>query len=163
MKRLVTIAIGVAALAGSASARPMFHYEFPIDGLQEVPPVVTPATGVGIVDYDSDTNFLSWTITFQDLIGTINNAHFHGPAPVGVAAGVRINIPFSPGVTAGTLIGDATISEAFETELLGGLWYVNIHSTFRPAGEIRGQVVPTPGALALVGVAGLLGVRRRRA
>lgn len=165
MKKSVTAAFAVAAFAGIASARPMFHYEFPIDGLQEAPtPVITPATGLGVVDYNSDTNFLSWTITFSGLLGTMTNSHFHGPAPVGVAAGVRIAIPFTPGVTSGTLMGTATLaSESLEAELLGGLWYVNIHSSFRPGGEIRGQVVPTPGALALVGLSGLVAVRRRRA
>lgn len=164
MKNLVVSALAVAALAGIASARPMFHYEFGLDGLQEAPtPVVTPATGFGVVDYDSDTNLLSWTITFQDLIGDLSNAHFHGPAAPGVAASPRVSIPFVPGGMSGMLVGSLNISEPFEAELLAGLWYVNIHSTFRPGGEIRGQVVPTPGALALLGLGGLVAARRRRA
>ena len=50
-------------------------------------------------------------------------------------------------------------------DLINGLYYVNIHTTFRPAGEIRGQIllVPEPGTAALVGrlLIGLLAAARR--
>ncbi len=164
MKNTVAAALGVVVFAGMASARPMFHYEFPLDGLQEVPPVATPGTGMAVVDYNSDTNFLSWSLTFSGLIGTTTAAHFHGAALPGASAGVRIGISIPLGVTSGAAAGSAMVgSEALEGELLGGLWYLNVHTSFRPGGEIRGQVVPTPGAAALLGAAGLLGIRRRRA
>jgi hypothetical protein len=133
-----------------------------LDGAQEVPPVPTPATGSASITYDTVTNLLSWTITFSGLVGTTTDAHFHGPGAVGVPAGVRVPIPHTDGLTADTLIGSATISEAFEVELLSELWYINIHSTFRPGGEIRGQVVPEPGTLALLAIGlGSLAIRRR--
>jgi hypothetical protein len=72
-----------------------------------------------------------------------------------------VGIPFTAGLTADTLIGSATISEAFETELLAQLWYINIHSTVAGGGEIRGQVIPEPGTLLLMGL-GLLAVAARR-
>jgi hypothetical protein len=52
--------------------------------------------------------------------------------------------------------GSATINDAQAADLLAGLWYINIHSTFSPGGEIRGQVVrqvtdvSAPGMLSLV-------------
>lgn len=158
MKNFVMSAFAVAALAGVASARPMFHYEFPIDGLQEVPANASPASGLGIVDLNTDTNMLSWNITYSSLIGSQTAAHFHGAAPPGVNAGVRVGIGLG-----NPLIGSAMISDAFENEIIAGLWYVNIHSSAFPGGEIRGQVVPTPGALALLGLGGLVATRRRRA
>lgn len=160
--QFVISAIAVGALAGISQARPMFHYEFPIDGLQEVAPVVTPGSGWGVVDYDSDTNMLSWTITYSNLIGSATVAHFHGAAPPGVNAGVQVDIAVLSGGVASPMIGSSAITELQEADLIAGLWYVNIHSTFRPGGEIRGQVVPTPGASAMIGLGALLALRRRR-
>jgi len=164
---MVAAAVFSAAtvLMAARSQAAEFHYVFPLDGLQEAPtPVVTPATGLGIVDYDDVTNLLEWNIHYQDLLGDANNAHFHGPADVGVPAGVRVPIPGSSG-TSGDLIGSTTISDAFETELLAGLWYANVHSTLHSGGEIRGQVVPEPSTfiLAALGLSSLavLGWRRR--
>jgi hypothetical protein len=48
-------------------------------------------------------------------------------------------------------------------DLINGLYYVNIHSSFAPGGEIRGQIllVPEPGTGALVAL-GIMGLAVRR-
>ena len=61
----------------------------------------------------------------------------HGPAPVGTNAGVVV--PFK-GPLSGTEEGEAVITPAQGEELLSGRWYVNVHTSNNPAGEIRGQV-----------------------
>jgi hypothetical protein len=137
-----------------------------LDGAQEVPPVATPGTGTGYMTYDDVSNLLSWDISFSDLIGTTTDAHFHGPAAPGVSAGVQVPISIPLGVTSGMANSSATISDAQEIQLLSDLWYINIHTSFRTGGEIRGQVqvVPIPAAAWLFGsgLLGLVALARRR-
>lgn len=151
-------AVGALALGASAQAA-SYHWNFPLDGLQEVLPVATPATGTGDVWYDDVTNEISWNVSYQDLIGAITAAHFHGPAPVGVNAGVQLGVTVGPSPLTG---GPSVITEAQEVDLLAGNWYFNIHSTFKTGGEIRGQVVPEPASLGLLAMGGLAMLRRRR-
>lgn len=114
-----------------------------INGSQEVPPVTTGGSGTVTGTYDDVTNQLSTTINFSGLTGTTSAGHYHGPAAVGVNAGVQIgfsNIPL--GVTSGSFSPSHTLTATQETQLLSGQWYVNIHTSFRPGGEIRGQIFP---------------------
>ena len=143
-----------------------------IGASQEVPPTDSLAFGTGVFEYDDVTNVLSWTILFtESLFDTAEEAaHIHGPGDVGEDA----NILFELGtgrLKEGTADLDAVASctadpEACEGDLLAGLWYVNIHSSEHPDGEIRGQIltatpVPEPGALSLLLAAGTAFLLRR--
>ncbi len=126
---------------------PMITYDFPLSGEQEVPSNDSTGSGNASVAIHPETGLLTWNIEYQDLVANSTAAHFHGPAPVGVNAGVQVGIPGNPtsyGVTSGTLLGSNTINPTQVQQLLDGLWYINIHSTKFPGGEIRGQVVDAP-------------------
>ena len=61
-------------LSGSAwpppRARPLtLQFDIVLDGLQETPPVVTPATGTGTLFLDDINGNYTISGTFQDLIG----------------------------------------------------------------------------------------------
>ena len=120
-------------------------------------------TGAATITLDDVTNLLSWDITWSGLSAPAAAQHFHGPALPNQNGGVRVAVgSVSPE------IGSATITPIFATELLNGLWYLNIHKASFGGGEIRGQVlVPEPGTLSLIGLAlataGLFGRRQRRA
>jgi hypothetical protein len=106
-----------------------------LTGAQETPSVVTPATGTLTITYDNVSNTLTYAVTYTGLTGTLSAAHFHGNAAAGVAAGVKI------GLTAASspMVGTATVVEGDEVSMLGGLWYVNLHTSTFGGGEIRGQ------------------------
>lgn len=135
--RVSILAMLVLAVAGAAAAQ---TYSALLDGSQEVPPVATPAGGAGSFTLDP-SKILSFNIHFTGLIGTETGAHIHGPAVPGTNAGVIFALPAgSPKV--GTL---GPLTPAQEADLNAGLWYVNIHSSFRSGGEIRGQILDTIG------------------
>jgi hypothetical protein len=154
------------ALSAPAGAE-LISYTFPLDTMQETPPPTIPAgaplpVGTGTVDYDTDTNTVSWMIHYQDLTGPITAAHFHGPALPGVSAGVQLALAGAPGQPAtGMLMGSGSFSEAQEAMLLDGLLYINLHTTMNPPGEIRGQVVPEPASFALIALGACAMLRRR--
>ena len=132
-----------------------------LDGLQETPPVATPGTGSATATLDDVTNMFNLSGSFNSLIGTTNNAHVHGPAPVGTPAGVMFGITFDFGVTSGNFSFNGVITPQQTADILDGLAYINIHSTFRPGGEIRGQILPEPSSLAVLSF-GMIAVAGRR-
>ncbi len=114
-----------------------------MSGAQEVPAVTTTATGSFDVTYNRDSKLLNITVRWQGLSGNPTLAHIHGPAAKGVNAGVLQN--FTPLLTAspaGTFSTSFTLNgtNQLEEDLLGGKWYVNIHTAAHPGGEIRGQI-----------------------
>ncbi|MFH1732757.1 MAG: CHRD domain-containing protein [Planctomycetota bacterium] len=169
MSKAFGVLLAVVVVVSGASAHALlYHAEFPLAGTQEVPPNASAATGLGTVDYDDATNTLSWSITHSALSSSPTAAHFHGPAPAGVNAGIQLTLDH----TANPIAGLAVITNTQEADLLNELWYANIHTAPWPGGEIRGQVVgftlvggdapvPEPTGLGLLGL-GLFALRRRR-
>lgn len=171
---LLPLALGTTLMVGASLALPsptlasIVSLTAVLDSSQEVPPSVSPGSGSATMSFDTVSNLFSWDIAFADLTGPAVAAHFHGPAPPGANAGVQVDIGAISGLTS-PMIGSTTITDAQESDLLAGLWYINIHTENFPPGEIRGQVLvaaPEPASVLLLGagLAGLagLGWRRRR-
>lgn len=137
MKRFLPFLTALALSFVLASGAVAQDLSATINGAQEVPVVFTPATGIGCFFYDTSTNMLSFDISYSGLIGTETAAHFHGPANPGVNAGVTFALP--GGQPKNGSVGPLSAQQ--ESDLLNGLWYVNIHTNLYPGGEIRGQVL----------------------
>ena len=166
-KRGVCVGAFAVALAAAFPAQATVFSLFTfLSGAQEVPPNASPGFDDAQMTYDDVTNELAWTIDFADLLAPTVAAHFH-EAPPGVNGPIIVPIDLGAfaGATAGTLTGSGLAPDVNEAALLSGGWYLNIHSTMFPGGEIRGQVaIPEPGLLGLLGLAaaGLIGVQRSR-
>ncbi|MCL4741190.1 MAG: CHRD domain-containing protein [Phycisphaerales bacterium] len=159
MRQFACIATS-ALLAASASAQ-IKTYDINLTGLEEVPPNASPATGSAHVEVNLATGFVDVTGVFDGLLGSVSGAHLHGLADYGQNAGILIGFT-TTGSTSGTFFGSGTLSPTNLQGLLDGLTYINVHSSVFPSGEIRGQVVPTPATLAILGLGSLAAARRRR-
>lgn len=184
--------LAAAALQAPAAQAALITYDALLNGSNESPPNASPGTGHASVTIDDVANTMSVHIDFTGLLGTTTASHIHcctaapGTGTAGVATQVPTFVGFPLGVTSGTydhidfdLLDLATYNPAFvsshggtaasaEAALLAGLKageaYLNVHSTFRPGGEIRGFLVPEPSSLlALAGaLCGMLPLVRRR-
>jgi hypothetical protein len=128
-----------------------------LTGAAEVqdPPVSTTGSGTLNAVYNEDTKKISYTInwTLGSSTDKTVGMHLHGPATTTENASIIIGIPLSSTGTGdydgggsdsgtGTVSGQTrALTEAEEEQLLGGLWYLNVHSTTYPNGELRGQLV----------------------
>ena len=68
-------------------------YEAALSGAQEVPPVNTAASGTAEVQLNTNTNALTWKVTYSGLSAAPTGGHIHGPAAPG--ANARVLIPFT--------------------------------------------------------------------
>lgn len=143
----------LCALAIAATASAQTTYTAVLTGPNEVPPVSTAATGTATVVLNAAQTQLSVACQFHNLVGTYTASHIHGPAPVGVNAGVKwgfVGAPagwvFTNANHDGTLVNFLVtgITAADVTNLNNGQFYVNVHSNVNPGGEIRGQLSTAP-------------------
>lgn len=126
-------------LLGASAANAVTHFSAVLDGLQEVPPRATPASGTGTLVLNDAETEVTVHIEYTGLLGTPINGHIHEGA-VGVAGPVRI-----PFVTFTSPIdGVFPITPAQVVALKAGNMYYNIHSSVFSPGEIRGQLTQDP-------------------
>jgi hypothetical protein len=165
---LLTVSLGIH----TAHAIPI-TFQAILTGANEVPPVVSPATGLAIVVLDPTAHTIQINATFSGLTTPDVAAHIHcclpSPFLTGVNVGVATTVPafvgFPLGVTSGSYssqVFDLTqaliYNPAFvtlqggipqaEAALVAGIQnggtYFNIHTVSNSGGEIRGFLSQVP-------------------
>lgn len=138
-----------------------------LKGAQEVPVVLTVATGTfrGVVSPDNQS--INWELSYSGLQGTVTQAHIH-IAQKSVNGGITIWLcqtatntppagPTAQQCTPGSGLFTGTITSAnviaigtqqvgtgdlanVIAAMRGGNAYANVHTSLSPGGEIRGQI-----------------------
>jgi hypothetical protein len=137
-------ATAMLTIADNDTAAPADRLFFArIDAAQEVPANNSTATGFGTVLLNAAETQITANMTFSGLSSAQTAAHIHGPAPVGVNAPVLFNL----GTGQITNLNFA-VTPAQVAQLKAGMFYLNIHTSNFPGGEIRGQALPNPAESA---------------
>lgn len=136
-----TAAFSAGEVRGQLKLEPYLFLNGPMAGVEEVPPVATPATGEAAVRINYTFDTLWYDVQVNNLSGPITNAHFHEAMP-GVSGPVLVAIP-SVNIAGNRISGFVTggsLSAGFIQKLMKGGIYVNVHTASHPTGEIRGQL-----------------------
>ena len=151
---LAARALALALLLPAAAAAQTVNMTATLTGGEENPAVLSGAVGTAEVAVDTVNKELSVTLRLFNLPTNTTAGHIH-IAPRGVNGPVVIDFPIPAGRTGDlTLsfrvgaaqlrprpdIGIHTMDDAIQS-IVGGVGYVNIHTSTNPGGEIRGQLV----------------------
>ncbi len=109
-------------------------------GSEEVPPVKTLAGGLAMLALDADGRTLDYRLMVQN-IDKITMAHIH-KADVGANGAVLFTLyngtgAFGPGQP---ISGTVQLAPDQVMDMIAGRYYVNVHTSDHPSGEIRGQI-----------------------
>ena len=148
---LVTGLLAITASTALAADPSTPAFGGPADGAQEVPAVVTAATGVATVVLSADDSTIWYVVEYSGLSGALLAAHIHTGA-AGANGGVILALTASASPMVGTLTAaDFTPSGSITTfagavaAIKAGTTYVNLHTAANPGGEIRAQVASVGG------------------
>ena len=150
MRRTLVLVAALAAMGACEGGDDDEGFEAALTGAAETPPVTTSASGTTTLVIDGDET--SYRVEVQGL-NNATAAHIHAGAP-GVA-GPPVVFLFQTStpltvqnglLSAGTfdatdMIPSANIGyDSLLSLIRSGNAYVNVHTTLRPPGEIRGQL-----------------------
>ncbi|WP_306642221.1 CHRD domain-containing protein [Sanyastnella coralliicola] len=117
-----------------------FVFDAWLNGMQEVPSIDAPGTGMASLWMNDAWDELNYDIVVDQISGPIDAIHIHG-AGLGENGDVLANL--TPSIDgnriSGTITGDL-LTEELVTMLINGQCYFNLHTSAFPSGEIRGQI-----------------------
>ncbi len=133
---LIAFLIAGTGCSKSSDTNTDVIFKATLNGASETPPNASEATGNATLTFNTGTKIFTVVVNYTGIEATA--AHIH-KGDVGVAGGVVFGFP-SP-VTSPINYTSVALDSAQEADLNNDLYYVNVHSTEFPAGEIRGQLI----------------------
>ena len=167
MKRLPIAAAIVVTLAAPTVLAQNATLHARLSGLNETPMTISTAAS-GEFKAKIVGESIEYELSYEDLQGSVLQAHIHFGQP-GLSGGIAAwlcgnpsatitppaGTPLCPGPNSGSVSGTITAAqvvgpsgqgiaagefEALIAAIKEGAAYANVHSSFVPAGEIRGQI-----------------------
>src|SRR6266436_5197996 len=138
-KSLTPLLLAILFSTGIASAQITFDAN--LLGTSENPPNASPGTGFGQVVLNAAQTQITVDENWSGLTAGATASHIHGPADT--AHNAPVIFPFSgvPNATSGAIPTQAfSITPSQVSDLFNGLYYMNVHTSTFPGGEIRGQL-----------------------
>jgi hypothetical protein len=129
----------LALLLVPSSAYSASGFSATLSGAAEVPPNASTGSGTAVVVLNDAQTSMTYAVNFSGLVAGLTASHIH-KAPIGVNGSVIFGFAPPIGATSGSFGGVIAVTPANVADLLAGLYYVNIHSTTYPGGELRGQL-----------------------
>jgi len=112
-----------------------------LEGSQEVPAVATNAMGVASFVLNAARDSMCVNISVTGLSGPITGAHVHEGDP-GMNGAIVIDLSsFISGNRIMAVLTGTNVSVGNVSKFLAGKFYVNVHTSTYPGGEIRGQLM----------------------
>lgn len=108
-------------------------------GSQVVPAFTGTGTGTISGTYDKGTNRLDYNVAWTSLTDTASAVAFYTGAADTTGTPVQ-DLSISTAGSTGNSTGSMTLTDAQETDLLGGKWYYSIGTLANTGGEVRGQI-----------------------
>lgn len=154
MKKNSLLAGAMLVLVTTATNAEIVNFTAVLDGAQaaDCNGTGSGASGTATLTLDTATFEVTYSVEYSALEGGKGAGHVHSAAPC-TSGGIVYILP-----DGNPKIGTHTLIAGQANDMLAGLHYVNIHSTFESEGEIRGQILvagPIPavsewGMVALV-------------
>jgi len=113
-----------------------------LSGAEEVPPVATAGTALAATTVDRETGAMTVHVRTTGIDSlSLTASHVHS-AYAGINGGVTVGLTQDAGDATHFSVTEAALDDAGLADYLEGRFYVNVHTTANPGGEIRGQLAP---------------------
>jgi hypothetical protein len=133
--------LGVIGAAGATIASEASQGGRPLDATllpeNQNPPTESNGSGTALVTLNQGRSEVCWDISVSDLTTPVILAHIHQGA-AGTNGAIVVDFMEPVNGLNGCVHADAALIKAIRQDPAG--YYVNVHTTMFPAGEVRGQL-----------------------